>query len=340
LLGQCGFQLALHRSERRLLHLKQAVGVTEDVTIVLQTSGGVRLVNFGHPVLDVDPTGNVAFDVICIDNCFKLTPGQDHVIKWITGKGSGGADELKPPPMEDPNWTRLLSGGRGLEVQLVALSDLEPGELVSHRSPTHSIDVTADADGRALVPVFVPLDDNNAELSLERFNRRSLAGKFRVKATSFVRRAAVERGLHERLEAGRDGGATLTRTLVDGIYREVISAEGIRLAVGKIPGHQRRVVFQSQLITSLQPQPLPPKGDAVAGLDGVADVIPIPGFESELVSMARMRDGSAVVLSVDSSGRSRVAGRFSGPIGRLTADGGWGLAQTADHSYVFKVGRS
>ena len=42
----------------------------------------------------------------------------------------------------------------------------------------------------------------------------------------------------------------------------------------------------------------------------------------------------------DAAGRTRVAGRFSGPIGHLTADAGWGLAQTADRTYVFKVGRS
>ena len=320
----------------------QAVSVTKDVTIVLQTSRGVRQINLGHPTVDIDPEGNVDFNVAYIPNCFHLTPEQKHVIDWLTGKVSGSPEELKPPPKEHPDWQLLLEAGRGLEVQLVTLSDLEPGELISHRSPTHSIDITADADGRAQVPIFLSLDANGQRLRLERVNRQSLAGKFQIKAASFVRRAATQRGHDERLEPSPGGGVTFTRTLDKGVFREKFTAEGIRLPVGFVGERERErgASVEPKPVTSLQPQPLPPKSDAVAGLDGVLEVLPIPGFESEPVSVARMDDGSAVILGIDASGRSRVAGRFSGPIGRLTANDGWGLAQTADRSFVFTVGRS
>lgn len=317
----------------------QARFVTKDVTILLQTSRGVRRINFGHPIVEVDGDGNVVFDVVYIDNFFHLTPEQTHVIDWLTGKGSGSPEELKPPPKEDPNWSTLLAAGRGLEVQLVTLSGLEPGELIRHRSPTHSIDVTADADGRAQVPVFLSLDDHGSRLSLERVNRQSLAGKFQIKAASFFRRAAVQGGGEEQVDLGHDGGITLTRALDKGTYRESITAEGIRLPIGFVDRKTSAAVRPGSL-TALQPQPLPPKTDGVGGLKGVAEVLPIPGFEREPVSVARMDDGSAVLLSVDAAGRTRVAGRFSGPIGHLVADAGWGLARSTDRTYVFKVSRS
>lgn len=319
-----------------------ARGIVQDVKMILRTARGVRMINFGHPVVEVNAEGNVDFLTIFIDNCLYLTSEQVHMIKWAQGKEKGSVDEFKPPPKEDTNWMRLIESGRGFEVQLVSLSGLEPGELLRFRSSHHAIDVTADATGQALVPVFFSLAEDIPSTRLERVNRQSLGGKFRVKGASFVRRASLPSGGENQLDAGLRGAVRLTRIFQDRITRTEFGVGGVPIGVEL--STQARPHVPGTDAVALNPHPLPPVEDlfasAVRHIHSILDVVPVPGFERDPIAVARMTDGSAVLLHADASGRTRIAGSFSGPIGAISTAGDWGMSSAGGRTVMFQVTRT
>lgn len=316
-----------------------AQGITEDVKLILRTARGVRLINFGRPIVEIDAEGNVTFATFYVPNCNYLTDDQVNAINWAEGKEGVSVPDFKPP-LEDPDWVKLLTGGRGFEVQLVSLNGLEPGELLRYRSSNHAIDLTADADGQALVPIFLPLSEDIPSTSLERVNRQSIAGKFDVKGTSFFRIASLPSGIENKLDEGR-GGARLTRVFHDRVTRDEFGIGGIPLSVQI--SSEEFVPLPGVEEVALNPQPLPPAPDIFANaaelISGVRDVVAIPGFESEPLAIARMDDGSAILLQADSSGRTRVAGSFSGPIGAISTVGNWGTGFASERTLVFEIRR-
>ncbi|HXT20169.1 MAG TPA: hypothetical protein VN923_05425, partial [Thermoanaerobaculia bacterium] len=182
-----------------------ALGIVQPVRIVVRTSRGVRLVDLGTPpAVEVDANGNVTNAVRSyIDNCLYITVGQgrDHVVGWGSEGGQGLDLDVLVPPLEHPDWATFLSRHRGIDVQLMTLSALEPGELIQFRSRDHAVDVTADRLGRALVPVLLPLADNAAPASLIRVNRRPIDGRFSVESTTFLSQASLPAGSRNSLSA-------------------------------------------------------------------------------------------------------------------------------------------
>lgn len=96
---------------------------------------------------------------------------------------------------------------------------------------------------------------------------------------------------------------------------------------------------------ALNPQPLPPEPPegflAAAGrLPGLLKVFLIPGFESEPLAVARMKDGSAVLLQGDDTRPVRVAGSFKGPIGTVETAGDWSMSVAQGQITMFQVRRA
>ncbi|MDO9417319.1 hypothetical protein [Pararhizobium sp.] len=313
-----------------------ARGIRQDVKLILRTARGVRLYNLGHPTVTVDSDGNVEFRTFYIDNCNYLTDDQLSLIEWAKGHGTIDIDILDPP-LEDPNWLRLLAGGRGIDVQLVTLSGLEAGELVRFRSADHTIDVTADAAGKALIPIFLPLSEAIGPTSLQRVNRQSMAGKYKIKSAAFMRGPSLERGSINRLDAGKHGEVQLTRRIGDRLMRHAFGG-GVAAAALEIDTRTDKV--------ALNPQPIPPAEipkaflSAAKKLPGLHQVVLIPGFETEPVAVARMKDGSAVLLQKDGKKSVRVAGSFSGPIGSMTSAGQWSMSVADEQVTLFEVRRT
>ena len=311
--------------------------IKQDVKLILRTARGVRLINLGQPTVNVDKDGNVEFAVAFVDNCNYLTNDQLSLINWAKGKGTIDI-ELLDPPLEDPNWLRLLSAGRGIDVQMVSFAGLEPGELLSFRSADHAIDVTADAIGRAMVPVFLPLAEVIAQTPLQRVNRQSVAGMFRVRSVAFFRGPVLASGTVNQLVADVDGSARLTRSFEDRWTRHAFGIAGMATPAVEIAAGTGEA--------SLNPQPLPPEPPpeaflaAARQLPGLHEVVLIPGFESEPVAVARMKDGSAVLLQEESAGSVRVAGSFKGPIGAMAMAGNWGMSVAQDQVTMFEARRA
>lgn len=313
-----------------------AAGISSDVKLILRTARGVRMINLGRPVIKVDDAGNVEFISFFLDDCLTLTDDQLSLIEWMKRGGKLDRD-LVDPPFEDPSWQTLTTSEAGFEVQMVSLRNLIPGELVSFRSADHAIDVTADVHGRVMVPVFMPLSEANAPMKLERVNRQSVAGNFRVEAAVFRRGAQFAAGEMNMLEVDQEGRARLTRRLNG---RDV----GHALGVGGGISQAIEIASAGQEV-SLNPQPLPPEPPpkflaAARQLQGFRDLVLIPGFEEAPIAVARMKNGAAVLLQDDGAGSVRVAGSFKGPIGAMSTVGNWAIGVGQDSVTAFQVERT
>ena len=77
----------------------------------------------------------------------------------------------------------------------------------------------------------------------------------------------------------------------------------------------------------VNPQPLPPLAGAGSArhpllargvvLPGLVSLDALPGFDDAPIALARMDDGTVLVVEADDNGAVRVAGTFEGPIGPL-----------------------
>jgi len=289
-----------------------ALGITEPVRLIVRAARGVRLVDLGiPPPAQVDANVNVInANIDYIDNCLKIPvgPSDEYGINW----GSGSTDLT--PPLEHPDWATYLGAQRGIDVQLVTLSGLDPGELIQFRSRDHAVDVMTDRNGRAMVPVLLPLTNQLERASLIRVNRRSIADHFTVNTTAFVRQVGLEVGREHRLASTVDGKTFLTTEFEDHVdvhelgqlgapmlvRRERVqkhkSNGGVRQAEARHPGaslgannltqHQSQGEPESRIQPSheeveLNPQPLPP-GEVVAAPRNplLAQKINLPGMTS------------------------------------------------------------
>jgi hypothetical protein len=309
-----------------------ALGIIEPVRLIVRTARGVRLIDLGTPPNAViDANGNVINALLdYIPDCLytNADPLDEHGINW------GSGDVI--PPLENPDWTIYLGEQPGINVQLVTLSDLEPGELIQFRSQNHAIDVTADSNGRALVPVFLPVANQQELASLIRVNRRSIADNFTVQTVAFVKQANLPAGNQNTLTSSIDGTTILTTEFTEYVDTHEFGLIGAPILL-------RREAVE----IALNPQPLPPK-EGIApvynplisrkiDLSGLKSLVPVPGFADAPIALALMTDGSTLVLDLIENETARVAGIFTGPIGTLDVSGGWAAGLSTDGISIFRV---
>jgi len=288
-----------------------ALGIVEPVNLIVRTARGLRLVDLGTPPpVMLDANGNVTNALVdFINDCLFINV--EHGIKWAGGGGLLDQSVVNPP-LEHPDWTTYLARHRGIDVQLLTLSALEPGELIQFRSLDHAVDITADRNGRALVPVLLPVANDQGPASLIRVNRHSIAGHFIVRAVIFVDQASLPAGTQHRLASSVDGTAVLTTEFDDHIdvheigplgapillkretaciqeYRGgVAQAQVSHKSTGRndIVQHERHGAIGSQTLPSneevaLNPQPLPPQEVVTAACNPLlAQRVNLPGIKS------------------------------------------------------------
>ena len=346
-----------------------ALGITKPVRLIVRTARGVRLVDLGTPPpVILDANGNVTNALTSyIPDCSYINV--EHGIEWA--KSGGLLDQsVVNPPLEHPDWTTYLGRDRGINVQLVTLSALEPGELIQFRSPGHAVDVTADRNGRALVPVLLPVTNDQEGASLIRVNRRSIAGHFTTQTAIFLSQANLPAGTQNRLASSVEGTAILTTEFEDHIDIHEIGSLGAPILVkreaarsqesnrgvaqvevnhlvasmemkdrGQHESHSTisRQARPSHEEVSLNPQPLPPLFAQRITLPGITSLVAVPGFPEAPIAIATMADGSVLVLDLSEDGTPRVAGTFTGSIGVLNVLGNWAFAADPNQVSIFRV---
>ena len=301
-------------------------GIKTAARLIVKTARGVRLVDLGvPPKIIVDGNGQVtnAHDFY-IDNCLYVVP-DDYGLRW-------GRDDLIVP-LEHPDWSELITSG--LDVQLVTLNGLERGELIQFRSAHHQIDVTADQNGRAMVPVLLPLASNGRAARLTRSSRRQIAGSADVQAAILEVRASLATAPGQTLSGGADNTARLTSRYSDRVETREIGTLGLTLLDNRPLHHKVAADTKHSLRTKQQAPPGEP--DPCEGLPGVNALLRVPGFADAPIAIALMQDGAALVLDLVDPSRPRVAGTFNGPIGAVQTAGDWALASAGGVTLICRV---
>jgi hypothetical protein len=310
-----------------------AMGLAQPLTLVVRTARGVRFVDLGHaPPVRIDAAG-VLLDKsrdYYIPDCLNVVP---------RGKGAYGldwglrADEVKTRPIEEPDWAVYLQNATlGLVVQMVRVHGLDAHELLRFRSASHAIDVTADASGRASVPVMLHLAAEVGPAQLMRADGRTLQGQFHVEMAVFERHLTVPGRLLAPGVASGSGDLRLaTRTC----------RQTLVIAVTDLGATLRHAASGEEV--ELNPQPLPPVEVPAATvmvamparLLGLNRIVALPGFDD--VAVALMADGSKLLLDTADPARPRIAGTFAGPVGEMAVTGRWAVSQTGDTVAVFRT---
>ena len=303
--------------------------IKNPVRIIVKTARGVRLADLGvPPKIIVDAKGQVtnAHDTY-IDDCLYIDPN-NYGLKW-------GHDDLVIP-VEHPDWRELVT--LGLDVQLVTLNRLERGELVQFRSAHHQIDVTADQNGRAMVPVLLPLTSSGASAQLTRSSRRPVAGNADFQSALFEAHATLATAPAQTFSAGAGDTAQLTSRFSDRVELREIGTLGLTLLDSRTLNREVPAdAMRSPRTTETAP---PPDPALCEGLPGVTALLPVPGFEDAPIAIAVMKDGAALVMDLKNPQRPRVAGTFNGPIGAVCTAGNWALTSAGRVSSIYRVSRS
>ncbi|HEY1911216.1 MAG TPA: hypothetical protein VGG73_09860 [Vicinamibacterales bacterium] len=297
--------------------------------LIVNTARGVRLAELGvPPKIVVDANGQVtnAHDTY-IDDCLYIDPN-NYGLKW-------GHDDLVIP-LEHPDWSELITSG--LDVQLVTLNGLERGELVQFRSAHHQIDVTADQNGRAMVPVLLPLTSSGASAQLMRSSRRPIAGHVDVQSAICEARASLATAPGQTFSSGAGDTARLTSRFSDRVEMREIGTLGLTLLENR--PLNREVPADATHSRSTTDKAPPRESDPCDGLPGVMTVLRVPGFEDTPIAIALMKDGAALVMDLANRRRPRVAGTFNGPIGAVQTAGNWALASAGRVTSIYRVSHS
>lgn len=338
-----------------------AGAMSRPLTLVLRTPRGVRFVDLGTaPKVITDATGRIegARDYY-IKDCLEVVPfgyGGAGAVWGSTGGGGSAVDVdvFKTRPIEEPDWALYALSAGGFVVQLVRASGLEAGELVRFRSATHAIDVVADSSGRAVVPAMFPLTSLLAPALLVRANGRSLAGHVAVSSASFEQHVTLPGRLVPGFAISASGQAHVPTRGVADSATHVVTAFGIlqpsprrggEVALNPPPlppvEHGRRA-------TELNPQPLPPveSGEQAAqrareaaekaGIEGIDQVVLVPGFAASGTAVAVMKNGSKLMLDVRGVS-ARISGTFAGPIGAVSSAGGWAVMAAHGQTAVLRM---
>ena len=211
------------------IHLPAAVAraIAGPVRLRIRTARGVRIRTLGVPP-HVRPDGQGGFQDIIhsyIDDCLYRVhgPSDDVGIEWATVGVAGvtGGHEVE--------WGAFLRGRHGLKVHLVHFQGLEAGELVRFRSSDHTIEVVADADGTALMPVLLsPL--GSARGALVRASGEDVRGHFTVRTAVFLPETAG--GAEERRPSanGAKRAESRLRDMVAEVALPGFEAEPITIA--------------------------------------------------------------------------------------------------------------
>lgn len=305
-----------------------AQSMHEPVRMIVTTSRGVRLVDFGAIDHAAEPAGAY------IDDCLYVDAYTLYWIELPVDPITGQPLPPPPPPWPPPDWdlrTRdvliskpgnewatWLEGVDGLRIEVLDVTGLDPGELLHLRTVDHAVDVTANASGRALVPVITARRDRLAPARLIRTSRRSLDGLVTSRTVVFRREASFAAGQRNLLVGAAERHAVVATDFGDRV-------ETFQVEVGN--GWSRLDKMEARAISDVTWQ---------VDVPGVQEVVPIPGFPDEAIAVAVLEDGSALLVERDGDG-TRVAGSFVGPIGRLDVAGDWGLSTGETNAILYRT---
>lgn len=315
---------------RMRLPLAVAKEVVAPVQVIISTGRGVRLVDLGMPL------ANEEAEIGYVDDCLyadAATTAQMAYDEWMALYGDlagrfpvlGAPPHVpnQPNPLDDPDYLAEVSG---VYTKVINVEGWEPGELVQVRTLAGTVNVTTDQQGRAAIPVILAGADRAQPIALTRVNRGSVSSA-RAQTAIFVRYAALPRGaLGNTLTTDATGNTLVSADFEDGsdLY-ELVQNTGPR----RLGSRSTKPISAVKAPPALEIE-----------LPGLAEIVPVPGFDDAPVAIAVMDDGAQLVLNRSADGTTRVAGTFNGYLPRLDVAGEWALGSASRRLTVFRRSRA
>jgi hypothetical protein len=314
------------------------------VLVLLQTPRGVRLIDLGLPPQPVlNNKGEVInVNIDYIDTC-KYIPIEQW--KWLTGQFSkpviqqGSADGPGNPVPPPGDWAEYLNGLQAFGMQLITLTDLNPGELIQFQSHHQVINVTANKFGQAIVPTLLPFVGMRQEIftqgALTRVNRLSLQGHVTLDTVIFERQVNLTPSQSARLETAEDIAIVTTRNMEQFDRHEIGPLGVMKLQSSSF---ETAVVSEDLVHDEANTTQRHLRG-SVSNLPGVAEIFRVPGFADAAVALAVMTDGNTLILDLTEPESVRVSGTMAGPMGNLEISNEWAAATGSGRTIVYRVSR-
>lgn len=328
----------------------QSIAVTDSIRMIVQTPRGVRLIDFGKPPrAEIDQAGNVTnVRVVYLKDCLYVPADfLDFRVDIFKPGGQPGFDDGPPIPVPgDRPWPTYLSGLLNLSIQVMTLEGLEPGELVRFQSADHFMTITANADGRAIVPAFVGIHaglfGQSPQLSLIRMNGKSLTGHVTTNAAVFDRRAILPPGRVTGFATSTSVAAVKTVFENHASEHEVGTLGVARFEAAPLRSHAPDAIVGAKQFGN-EPNPLMAQDcfiRAANSIPGITSILPVPGFPEMPVAIARTKDRGTLILDSGKDGTVRVAGSIIGPVGTIVTQDDWAIDDSTGRAIMFSVSRS
>jgi len=311
------------------------------VELLVQTTRGVRCVNFGIPPAPQYGTdGNVTnYHQITIDNCpIAVDP-------WFQIFHAYNPQWTPDPP---PDWVDNIVEVAGLQSSLITVTGIQTAELVTFNQALDgglSV-VSAGALGAATLPAVLAFRSVDEQAGLVRANRGAL-GALTTSTMLFQRVATLDTpGAVSHQLSGSPQGASVTTTFANGTTQTVlVDALGLlQSAANQVGTGGAPVGAAGAAPPSNAAQASAPVGTPVANpawplnLPGLVKVLSVPGFETAPVAVAQISDGTYLVVEREASGAIRVAGLVPRWPDIPPVSGGWAISSaTGDRVAVFTV---
>lgn len=301
----------------------------QSVRILLAATRGVRLIDLGlPPKIVLDANGHVTNYVLnFISNC----PGQP--VPWTQEFGF-----YNPRWGVDPeaSWLAHMEEVAVFGSTVLKVEGLEPGEILQFDQPLNGgrTAFAAGKSGRVVIPALFPLRASNAPATLTRLNRKALPPVSQSMAL-FERVATFNTpGAHSHSLTVDGGRATVVTAYHDRQEAVVIDAIG---QVRKLGQHQ-----VARLVPAAASRAgLADVGDHVNPVAGTVRALRAPGFEQEPISIARMEDGTHLLLLREEDGTVRVQGAIAEWPDLPAVSGDWAIsASKGDRVAIYKVRRT
>lgn len=300
----------------------------QPVRILVNTSRGVREIDFGLPPnLKLD-SGKLNYKVIEIWDC----PGNPS--SWTQIFHS-----FNPKWNVDPYewWVDNIEQAAMFSSSLIELTGLQPGELITFNQPMDGglAAFSASQTGQLTVPAVLAVRSFDAEATLSRVNRSALGGV--VQRTMLFERVVVLEtpGALSHSLTGDAERAVITSSFADRTESIHIDSLGIPMRLGTQALDVARMAGHSMARASEWGG-----GNHRNEVPGLVRMRTVPGFEEGPISVAELDDGTYLVLSQESQGSVRVAGTVPRWPDMPPISGRWAISSSkGDRVAVFKVRR-
>ena len=307
----------------------------QPIEILVQTTRGVRIISFGMaPKPEVDSHGDVTnLSRIEVDNCPSAVDPWYQVFHAYNPLWS-----VDPPE----SWVDSLDQVAMFESSIITVGDLPAGELVTFNQPVDGglTIVSAALDGLAIVPALLAVRSFNEQAAMMRANRSTL-GELLISATLFQRVVSLQTpGAVSHQLTGDSNQAEVTTRFADGSAQTVlINGLGVSLLAGNQAGVSLPSTKRNLATTGTSTVAATASSWSI-DIPGLVKILSVPGFERAPLAVAKLSDGTHLVLSRNSNGAVRVAGFVPRWPDMPPVSGNWAISSAAgDRIAVFRVRR-